>query len=58
MICFPSAVKKCLFKMTYISIFGKECFVFGNIICGPFRMYCLALYTVPLGPTKCEYFIV
>ena len=38
MICCPSAVNKCPFKRTYYSIFGKECFVFGNIICCPFRM--------------------
>ena len=25
--------------------------VFGNIICCPFRRYCLAPYTVPLGPS-------
>ena len=52
MICCPSAVIKCPFKRTYYFIFGKECLVFGNIICCPFRMYCLAPYTVPLGPTK------
>ena len=31
-------------------MFGKECSVLGYIICCPFRMYCLAPYTVPLGP--------
>ena len=51
MICCPSAVNKYSFKRTYYSIFGKECFFFGNIICCPFRMECLAPYTVPLGPT-------
>ena len=50
MICCPSAVNECPFERTYYSIFGKECFVFGNIICCPFRMKCLAPYTVPLGP--------
>ena len=35
---------------TYYSIFGKKCLVFGNIVCCPLRMYCLAPYTVPLGP--------
>ena len=49
MICLPSAVNKCPFKRTYYSIFSKECLVFGNIICCPFRMKCLALYTVPLA---------
>ena len=49
MICCPSAVNKCSFKRTYYSIFGKECLLCGNIICCPFRMYCLAPYTVPLG---------
>ena len=34
----------------YCSIFGKECLVFGNIICCPFRIYHLAPHTVPLGP--------
>ena len=38
----------------YYSIFGKECLVFGNIICCPFRMFCLAPYTVPLGPKLCQ----
>ena len=52
MICCPSAVNKCPFKRNYYSIFGKECLVYGNIMCCPFRMYCLAPYTVPLGPTK------
>ena len=37
------------FRIIYCFIFGKECLVFGNIICSPFRMYCLAPYTVPLG---------
>ena len=50
MICCPSAVNKCPFKRTYYSIFGKECFIFGYIICCPFKMKCLAPYTVPLGP--------
>ena len=50
MICRPSAVNKCPFKRTYYFIFGKECLVCGNIICCPFRMLCLAPYTVPLGP--------
>ena len=50
MICCPSAVNKCPFKRTYYAIFGNECLVFGNIICCPFRMKCLAPYTVPLGP--------
>ena len=50
MICCPSAVNKCPFKRAYYFIFGKKCLVFGNIICYPFRMYCLAPYTVPLGP--------
>ena len=52
MICCPSAVNKCPFKRNYYSIFGKECLVYGNIMCCPFRMYCLAPYTVPLGPNK------
>ena len=51
MICCPSAVNKCPFKRTYYFIFGKECLVFDHIICCPFRMYCLAPYTVILGPT-------
>ena len=51
MICCPSAVNKCPFKRTYYFIFGNDYLVFGNIICCPFRMYCLAPYTVPLGPT-------
>ena len=46
----PSAVNKCPFKRTYYFIFCKECFIFGYIICCPFRMKCLAPYTVPLGP--------
>ena len=50
MICCPSPGNKCPFKRTYYSIFGKECLVFGNIICCPFRMKCLAPYTVPLSP--------
>ena len=50
MICCPSAVHKWPFKRTYYSIFGKECLVVGSIICRPLRMYCLAPYTVPLGP--------
>ena len=48
----PSAVNKCPFKRTYYNMFGKECFIFGNIICCTCRMYCLAPYTVPLGPTQ------
>ena len=51
MICCPSAVNKCPLKRTYHSIFGKECFIFGYIICCSFRMKCLAPYTVPLGPS-------
>ena len=51
MISCPSAVNKCPFRRTYYSIFGKECFIFGYIICCPFRMKCLAPYTVPLGPS-------
>ena len=54
MICCPSAVNKCPFKRTYYSIFGKECFIFGYIICCPFRMKWLAPYTVPLGPNLCR----
>ena len=50
MICCPSAVNKCPFKRTYYYVFGKECLVFGSIICCSFRMKCLAPYTVPLGP--------
>ena len=50
-ICCPSALNKCPFKRIYSSIFGKECLVFGNTICCLFRMYCLAFYTVPLGPS-------
>ena len=50
MICCPSAVTKCPVKRTYYSIFVKECFIFGYIICCPFRMKRLAPYTVPLGP--------
>ena len=52
MIRCPSAVNKCPFKITYYSILGKECFIFGNIISCPFRMKCLTPYTVPLGPKK------
>jgi hypothetical protein len=48
--CCPFAVNKCPFKRTYYSIFVNECLVFGNIIFPPFRMYCLAPYTVPLSP--------
>ena len=51
-ICCPSAVNKFSFKRTYYSIFGKECLIFGNIICCPFIMQCLAPYTVPLGPRQ------
>ena len=50
MICCPFAVNKCPFKRTYFSIISKECLVFGNIICCPFRMHCLALFSVPLDP--------
>ena len=32
-------------------MFGEVCLVFDNIICRLFIMYCLAPYTVPLGPT-------
>ena len=35
----------------HIIPFGKECQVFGISICCPFRIYCLAPYTVPLDPT-------
>ena len=52
MICCPSADNKCPFKRIYYYIFGKECLVFGNIICCSFRMYCLAPYNVPPGPTS------
>ena len=51
MICCSSAVNKCPFKGTYYSILGKECLLFGNITCCPFRMYCLAPFTVPQGPS-------
>ena len=50
MICGPSAVNKCPFKRTYYSIISKECLVFGNVMCCPFRMHCLAPDTVPMGP--------
>ena len=43
------------FKRTYYSIFGKEWFIFGYIICCPFRMKGLAPYTVPLGPMQTLY---
>ena len=52
MIYCPFAVNKCPFKRPYYSIFGRECLVFGNFICCPFRMYCLDPYTVPLGPNN------
>ena len=54
MICCPSALNKFPFKRTYYSIFGKECFIIGYVICCPFRMKCLAPYTVPMGPTFCS----
>ena len=47
MICCPSAVNKCPFKRTYYSIFGKECLVFGYIICSPFKCnVCLLLLSL------------
>ena len=52
MICCFSAVYQFPFKSTYYSIFGKECLVFDHIICCSFRMYCLASYTLPLGPNN------
>ena len=52
MICCFSAVTKCPSKRTFNSIFSKECLVFGNIICCPFKMHCLVPYIVPLGPTR------
>ena len=52
MICCPSAVNKCPFKRKCYSIFSKECLVFGNNIPCPFKNYCLAPCSVPLGPSK------